>query len=238
MKDDAHILIVDDDQDIRDLLHEFLKRRGLRVSVAQSGDEMQEVMSRSAVDLIILDVMLPGRSGIDICREVRQHSRVPIIMLTAIADSADKILGLEIGADDYIAKPFDPRELLARVRAVLRRLEGSRANHRPLTHVYKFAGWTLDCARRRLVSPDDVRVELTSAEFGLLETFVKSAQIILSRDQLMESAGNPSVYGYDRSVDILISRLRRKLDDDPRAPKFILTIRGGGYQFGPEVQME
>ncbi len=122
MKDDAHILIVDDDQDIRDLLHEFLKRRGLRVSVAQSGDEMQEVMSRSAVDLIILDVMLPGRSGIDICREVRQHSRVPIIMLTAIADSADKILGLEIGADDYIAKPFYPRELLARVRAVLRLL--------------------------------------------------------------------------------------------------------------------
>lgn len=238
MKEDAHILIVDDDKDIRDLLHEFLKRRGLRVSVAQNGDEMQDVLGRAAIDLIILDVMLPGRNGIEICQEIRRHASVPIIMLTAIADAADKILGLEIGADDYIGKPFEPRELLARIRAVLRRYEGGKAGFRPPSQVYKFAGWVLDCARRRLVSPRDVRVELTTAEFNLLEALVKSSQHMLSRDQLMELAGNQTVYGYDRSVDILISRLRRKLEDDPRAPKLILTIRGGGYQFGQEVEME
>lgn len=238
LKEDAHVLIVDDDKDIRDLLHEFLKRRGMRVSIAHDGEEMHDVMSRTAVDLIILDVMLPGKSGIEICPDIRRHSRVPIIMLTAIADAADKILGLEIGADDYLAKPFDPRELLARIRAVLRRLENNRAPSRPVTHSYRFAGWTLDCARRRLTSPSDVRVELTTAEFNLLEAFVKSSQHILSRDQLMEMAGNQAVYGYDRSVDILISRLRRKLNDDSRSPKLILTIRGGGYQFGHEVEVE
>ncbi len=238
VKEDAHILIVDDDKDIRDLLHEFLKRRGLRVSVARNGDEMQEILARTPVDAIILDVMLPGKSGVELCQEVRRRSQVPIIMLTAIADSADRILGLEIGADDYIGKPFDPRELLARIRAVLRRSEAGRAPNRPLSQVYRFAGWTLDCARRRLTSPADVRVELTTAEFNLLEALVKSSQHILSRDQLMELAGNQSVYGYDRSVDILISRLRRKLDDDPRAPELILTVRGGGYQFGREVETE
>ncbi|MBV2144365.1 response regulator transcription factor [Falsochrobactrum sp. TDYN1] len=238
MKEDAHVLIVDDDKDIRDLLHEFLKRRGLRVSVARNGDEMHELLGRTGrVDLIILDVMLPGKSGIEICQEVRRYSRVPIIMLTAIADAADKILGLEIGADDYIAKPFEPRELLARIRAVLRRYEASRGPSQPLTPIYRFAGWTFDCARRRLTSPENARVDLTTAEFNLLEAFVKSSQRILSRDQLMEMAGNEVVYGYDRSVDILISRLRRKLEDDPRAPKLILTIRGGGYQFAQEVEV-
>ncbi|MBM0582558.1 response regulator transcription factor [Brucella melitensis] len=237
MKEDAHILIVDDDKDIRDLLHKFLKRRGMHVSIACNGDEMLDVLSRTPIDLVILDVMLPGKSGIEICQDVRRTSRVPIIMLTAIADAADKILGLEIGADDYIAKPFDPRELLARIRAVLRRFEGNRSPQRALTQIYRFAGWTLDCARRRLTSPHDVRVELTTAEFNLLEAFVKSSQHILSRDQLMEMAGHQAVYGYDRSVDILISRLRKKLEDDPCAPKLILTIRGGGYQFGHEVEI-
>ncbi|MBZ3693158.1 response regulator [Phyllobacterium sp. 22229] len=238
MKSEPHILIVDDDDAIRDLLHEFLKKRGMRVSVARDSEEMQAIFSRTPVDLLILDVMLPGKSGMEICRDIRMHSRVPIIMLTAITETTDRVVGLEMGADDYVSKPFDPRELLARVRAVLRRLDGPGPDRRIEPQVYKFAGWTMDCSRRRLVSPDNVRVELTSGEFNLLETLVKSAQRMLSRDQLLELAGSNVAYGYDRSIDILISRLRRKMEDDPRSPKLILTIRGGGYQFVPEVVAE
>lgn len=238
MKSEPHILIVDDDDAIRDLLHEFLKKRGMRVSVARDSEEMQVIFSRTPVDLLILDVMLPGKSGMEICRDIRMHSRVPIIMLTAITETTDRVVGLEMGADDYVSKPFDPRELLARVRAVLRRLDGPGPDRRIEPQVYKFAGWTMDCSRRRLVSPDNVRVELTSGEFNLLETLVKSAQRMLSRDQLLELAGSNVAYGYDRSIDILISRLRRKMEDDPRSPKLILTIRGGGYQFVPDVVAE
>lgn len=238
MKSEPHILIVDDDDAIRDLLHEFLKKRGMRVSVARDSEEMQAIFSRTPVDLLILDVMLPGKSDMEICMDIRMHSRVPIIMLTAITETTDRVVGLEMGADDYVSKPFDPRELLARVRAVLRRLDGPGPDRRIEPQVYKFAGWTMDCSRRRLVSPDNVRVELTSGEFNLLETLVKSAQRMLSRDQLLELAGSNVAYGYDRSIDILISRLRRKMEDDPRSPKLILTIRGGGYQFVPEVVAE
>lgn len=235
MKTDPHVLIVDDDRDIRDLLNDFLKRHGMRVSTARDAGEMTAVMARSPVDVLVLDVMLPGRSGIDICRDMRGHSRVPIIMLTAIAEPADKIVGLELGADDYVAKPFDPRELLARIRAVMRRFEAPRSTSSQPRSVYRFAGWTMDCARRRLISPQDVRMELTAAEFAVLEVLAKSGQRVLSRDELMELAGNASAYGYDRSVDILISRLRRKMGDNPRAPNLIQTVRGGGYQFLPEV---
>ncbi|MBB3234889.1 two-component system OmpR family response regulator [Phyllobacterium endophyticum] len=238
MKSEAHILIVDDDQAIRDLLHDFLKKRGMHVSVARDDDEMQEVLSRTPIDLLILDVMLPGKSGMEICRDIRKHSRIPIIMLTAVTETTDRVVGLEMGADDYVSKPFDPRELLARIRAVLRRLDTSSAERRLEPSVYHFAGWTMDCSRRRLVSPDAVRVELTTAEFNLLETLVKSTQRMLSRDQLLELVGNSAAYGYDRSIDILISRLRRKMEDDSRSPKLISTIRGGGYQFLPEVSTE
>lgn len=238
MKSEAHILIVDDDEAIRDLLHEFLKKRGMRVSVARDSEEMQDVLARTPIDLLILDVMLPGKSGMEICREIRMHSRIPIIMLTAITETTDRVVGLEMGADDYVSKPFDPRELLARVRAVLRRLDTSAPDRRMEPQIHKFAGWTMDCARRRLVSPDTVRVELTTAEFNLLEALVKSSQRMLSRDQLQELAGSSAAYGYDRSVDILISRLRRKMEDDSRSPKLILTIRSGGYQFVPEVTSE
>jgi two-component system OmpR family response regulator len=235
MKSEAHILIVDDDEAIRNLLHEFLKKRGLHVSVARDNEEMQGVLSRTPIDLLILDVMLPGKSGMEICRDIRAYSRIPIIMLTAITETTDRVVGLEMGADDYISKPFDPRELLARIKAVLRRIDPSGQDKRLQPQIYKFSGWTMDCARRRLVSPDAVRVELTTAEFNLLETLVKSGQRMLSRDQLQELAGSNSAYGYDRSIDILISRLRRKMEDDSRSPKLILTIRGGGYQFVPEV---
>ena len=234
----AHILIVDDDKEIRDLLQEFFQKHGMRVSIARDDDEMQAALRRAPVDLTILDVMLPGKSGLDICRDLRTHSRIPIIMLTAVTETIDRVVGLEMGADDYVPKPFDPRELLARARAVLRRPSAAGTAHRPVPQVYKFAGWTLDSSRRRLLSPDDVRVELTTAEFNLLHTLVRSAQRVLSREQLVELSNQNGDYSYDRSVDILVSRLRRKMEDDPRSPKLVLTVRGGGYQFVPEVVAE
>ena len=239
LKTDAHILIVDDDKEIRDLLQEFFQKHGMRVSAARDEDEMKAALRRMPVDLIILDVMLPGKSGLDICRDLRTHSKVPIIMLTAVTETIDRVVGLEMGADDYVPKPFDPRELLARTRAVLRRpTNGSGAAHRAVPQIFKFAGWTLDASRRRLVGPDGVRVELTTAEFNLLHTLARSAQRVLSREQLVELSNQNGDYSYDRSVDILVSRLRRKMDDDPRAPKLVLTVRGGGYQFVPEVVAE
>lgn len=238
MKADAHILIVDDDKEIRDLLQEFFQKHGMRVSIARDDDEMQAALRRAPVDLIILDVMLPGKSGLDICRDLRTHSKIPIIMLTAVTETIDRVVGLEMGADDYVPKPFDPRELLARTRAVLRRPSTAGAAHRPMPQVYRFAGWTLDASRRRLLRPDEVRVELTTAEFNLLHTLVRSAQRVLSREQLVELSNQNGDYSYDRSVDILVSRLRRKMEDDPRSPKLVLTVRGGGYQFVPEVTAE
>ena len=238
MKSDAHILIVDDDSETRILLTDFFQKRGLSVSVAADGDEMRAMIRRKPVDVVILDVMLPGANGFDLCRELRAHSPVPIIMLTAVTETTDRVVGLEIGADDYVPKPFDPRELLARIRAVLRRFDPTSTVTRTAPQIYRFAGWTLDCARRRLMAPDDVRVELTNAEFNLLQAFVRSAQRVLTRDQLIELAGGETGYSYDRSVDILISRLRRKMEDNPRTPKLIRTIRSGGYQFVPEVVPE
>ncbi|MGB3538677.1 MAG: response regulator transcription factor [Mesorhizobium sp.] len=234
MKSDPHILIVDDDKDIRDLLQEFFQKRGLRASVAADGTEMEAALRRAQVDLIVLDVMLPGKSGLELCRELRARYPTPIIMLTAVTETTDRVVGLEMGADDYVPKPFDPRELLARIRAVLRR-NTPEARKDPQRQVYRFAGWTMDCSRRRLVAPGDVRVELTAAEFNLLTTFVQSAQRVLSRDQLIELAGGDS---YDRSIDILVSRLRRKMEDDPRTPRLIMTVRNGGYQFMPETVAE
>ena len=238
MKPDAHVLIVDDDRDIRDLLQEFFNKRGLRASVAADGDAMEAVLRRNPVDLVILDVMLPGRSGLELCREIRARQATPIIMLTAVNETTDRVVGLELGADDYVPKPFDPRELLARVRAVLRRNGAKEEKRPPARQIWRFAGWTMDCSRRRLVAPGDVRIELTAAEFNLLHTFVRSAQRVLTRDQLIELSGGDGGINYDRSIDILVSRLRRKMEDDPKKPTLIQTVRSGGYQFIPEVTSE
>lgn len=238
MKSDPHILIVDDDKGIRDLLQEFFQKHRLRTSVVADGDEMEALMRRTKVDLIILDVMLPGRSGLELCRDLRARYATPIIMLTAVTETTDRVVGLEMGADDYVAKPFDPRELLARIRAVLRRQGAPEEKRAPARQIYRFAGWTMDCSRRRLVAPGDVRVELTAAEFNLLHTFVRSAQRVLTRDQLIELSGGDGGINYDRSIDILVSRLRRKMEDDPRTPRLIQTVRSGGYQFLPETVSE
>ena len=247
MKSDAHILIVDDDKGIRDLLQEFFQKRGLRTTVASDGTEMEAILRRTPVDLIILDVMLPGRSGLELCRDIRASYSTPIIMLTAVTETTDRVVGLEMGADYYVPKPFDPRELLARIRTVLRREARTQAHIQDIQAQsasaarpgeQRFAGWTMDCSRRRLIAPGDVRVELTMAEFNLLQTFVKSAQRVLTRDQLIELSGGDTDYSFDRSIDILVSRLRRKMEDDPKTPKLILTVRSGGYQFLPETTSE
>ena len=236
MESTPHILIVDDDREIRELLSRFLERHGLRVSVARDEREMQKVMQDSAIDLVVLDAMLPGKNGFTICRELRAAGNLPIIMLTAAGDETDRIVGLEMGADDYVAKPFNPRELLARMRAVLRRAaEPGRAVELP-RGTLNFAGWTLDVGRRRLLSPEGAMVTLSTGEFDLLLVFAERPQRVLSRDQLLDLARGRGPTAYDRSIDVQVSRLRRKIEVDPRTPEIIATVRGGGYVFTPTVE--
>ena len=237
MDNTPHILIVDDDREIRELLSRFLARNGCRVSVAREEREMRKVLQDASIDLIVLDAMLPGKDGFTICRELRATGGVPIIMLTAIGDETDRIVGLEMGADDYVAKPFNPRELLARMRAVLRR---SAAPQRPEENaaggLLRFAGWTLDVGRRHLLSPEGALVTLSTGEFDLLLAFAERPQRTLSRDQLLDLARGRGPAPFDRSIDVQVSRLRRKIEADPRAPGIIATVRGGGYMFTAPVE--
>jgi two-component system OmpR family response regulator len=230
-----HILVVDDDRGIRDLVSGFLGQHGYRISTARDGREMQAALAGGRIDMLLLDVMLPGKSGLDLCRELRQKSSIPIIMLTAIGEEADRVVGLELGADDYLAKPFSARELLARIRAILRRA-GARDAGESGSSAVRFAGWRLDLARRRLESPDGVLVGLTSGEFGLLAVFVEHPQRVLSRDQLLDFARGREAMPFDRSIDVQVSRLRRKIEADPGAPELIVTVRGDGYLLAPKVE--
>jgi len=233
----THILIVDDDREIRDLLSRILMRRGFKVTTARDEREMRRALSSSRIDLVILDIMLPGKDGLTLCRELRGTMSIPIIMLTARGEPTDRVVGLEMGADDYLAKPFDARELEARIRAVLRRA----ANAAPAAGdgkgaVLKFAGWTLDLRQRQLKSPDGDLVDVTSGEFDLLAVFAERPQRILRRDQLIDLARGRDAAPFDRSIDVQVSRLRRKLEPDPRNPQLIKTIRSGGYMFTVPVQ--
>ncbi len=240
-----HILAVDDDESIRHLIDEYLSENGYRVSQAANGREMQAVLATDTVDLIVLDVKMPGEDGFTLARTVRQTSDVPIIMLTGQTHEVDRVLGLELGADDYLTKPFSPRELLARIKAVLRRYDGigsreadSKSDGRPKRETeirtYRFNGWTLSTGTRRLTSPNDTRIELTNGEYALLVTFLNAPKRILSRDQLLEfSRLHDDVY--DRSIDVQILRLRRKIEADPNEPKMIRTERGAGYFFDSDV---
>ena len=231
----SHVLLVDDDDRIRSMLGEFLRARGLAVSVARDGQQMIATLRSSEVDLVLLDVMLPDVDGLTLCRRVRAESEVAIILLTAINETADRVAGLELGADDYVAKPFDPSELLARIRAVLRRRAASdRAVDRD-RRIYAFDGWRLDPRRRTLRTRADVLVDLTSGEFDLLLAFVECPQEILSRDNLLDLARGRANQSFDRSIDVQISRLRRKLESNPAEPQLIKTIRNEGYLFTPEV---
>lgn len=240
MKASPHILIVDDDREIRDLLARFLDGHGMRVTVAADGQEMHKALSGAAIDLIVLDLMLPGEDGLTLCRNLRVTSKVPIIMLTAMGEEMDRIVGLEMGADDYLAKPFNPRELMARIKAVLRRGGGAPGQRRPMESedgegTYNFSGWSLTADKRELLSPDGVMVSLSGGEFELLYAFVTHPGRVLSRDQLLDLARGRNAQPFDRSIDVQVSRLRRKIEDDPKNPRLIKTVRGGGYTFATDV---
>jgi two-component system OmpR family response regulator len=231
-------LVVDDDREIRMALQEYLQRFGMTVSAAASGAEMRrELMAGGErFDVVVLDLMLPDASGLDLCRWVQETSALPVIMLTAQGDPGSRVLGLEIGADDYLGKPFEPRELVARIHAVLRRARrGERESGGGPQRVVSFEGWSFDRLLRQLVSPDRVVVALSSAEFRLLAAFVERPGRVLSREQLIELTRAPGVEVNDRSVDLAVSRLRQKLGDSPREPRLIRTMRGEGYLFDAKV---
>jgi two-component system OmpR family response regulator len=225
-----HILIVDDDREIRTLLGEYLQKHSYRTSAVADGKAMWNILDGARVDLIILDVMLPGDDGFVLCRNLRARGNWPVIMLTAKGDDTERIVGLELGADDYMPKPFNPRELLARIKSVLRRHRAVPDNLQPeRAGALRFAGWTLDLAARNLISPQQVVVALSGAEFRLLRVFLSYPNRVLSRDQLMDLTVGREADPFDRSVDVQVSRLRQRLGDDAREPIIIKTVRGEGY---------
>ena len=231
-----HVLVVDDDAEIRKLLGEYLERNGFRVSLATDGTEMRRALDRSRPDIVVLDLMLPGDSGLKLCRDLRVESSLPVIMLTARADEVDRIVGLEMGADDYLAKPFSPRELVARIRSILRRARGLASPAGGGAHQLRFAGWTLDLAARQLVAPDGVVVALSGAEFKLLSVFVEHPNRVLDRNQLMDLTVGRDGAPFDRSIDVQVSRLRVRLRDDAREPRIIKTVRNEGYVLAAVVE--
>lgn len=237
MKDRPHILVVDDHREIRDAVARFLSDYGFRVSTAPDGQHMRKTLDESGIDLVVLDLMLPGEDGLTLCRELRARSSIPVVMLTAMGEETDRIVGLEMGADDYVAKPFSPRELLARIRAVLRRAqslpERRRADDDPVVH---FAGWTFNIARRELEATDGTVVALSTGEFNLLRVFVRHPGRVLTRDQLLDLTQGREAAPFDRSIDTQVSRLRRKIEEDPKEPKLIKTVWGGGYVFTATVE--
>ena len=237
----GHVLIVDDDAEIRNLAAKFLRTHGHRVTAVRDGREMWPTLKSAAVDLIVLDVMLPGSNGLDLCRELRKTSRIPIIMLTALGADTDRIVGLELGADDYLAKPFNPRELLARIHAVLRRAQSAGQGTAPVksngTRLV-FEEWTLDLMRRELLNPQGVVVDLSTGEYDMLLTFLEAPQRVLTREQLLDGAKNRVATGFDRVIDVQVSRLRRKIEASEDSQAMIKTIRGVGYMFVPVVRRE
>lgn len=234
--DHGHVLVVDDDPQIRVLVARFLQRHGYKVTGAPDGRAMLDVLRQTEIDLIILDLMLPGRSGFDLCGDVRTTSQVPIVMLTARSEESDRVIGLEAGADDYVTKPFSPRELLARVRAVLRRSRAMRRGDGRASEFVVFDGWKMDLRRRELTSPSGTLVDLSTGEFDLMVAFIEHANRVLSREALMQFAKTRNSDPLDRTIDVQISRLRRKLEADVHGGQLIKTIRGAGYMFTPAVQ--
>jgi len=233
-----HILVVDDDRRIRTSLKRFLTENGLRVTEASDGVAMFAAIDAGRFDLIVLDVMMPGEDGLSLCRRLRATSKIPVVLLTAMSGETDRIIGLEIGADDYVCKPFSPRELLARIRAVLRRTGDAIPEARTANLTFAFEGWRLDVVRRTLRNPDGALVELTAGEHDLLLAFLERPQHVLTRDQLLDLARGRVASPFDRSIDVQVSRLRRKIEGDPQSPELIKTVRSGGYIFCAPVSIE
>jgi DNA-binding response OmpR family regulator len=237
MSDMGHILVIDDQTEICDMVQDYLSGEGYRVSIAHDGTGMRRAIAQSPVDLVILDLVLPGEDGLTLARWLREESNVGIIILTGRGETVDRIIGLEMGADDYLPKPFHLRELLARVKSVLRRVSSRIAERAPAPRAQAhFAGWRLDLSSRELFSPSGIEVRLTTGEFDLLAAFVNNANQVLTRDRLLDLARNREAGPFDRTIDVQVGRLRRKLEDDPQRPSMIKTVRGTGYIFTPAVE--
>jgi len=232
----THILIVDDDAEIRSLLSQYLIKNGLRVTAVADGRAMLQALDAGRIDLVVLDLMLPGDDGLTLCRNLRAKSDIPVIMLTARGEETDRIVGLEMGADDYLAKPFSARELLARIKAILRRARSLPDNLQPdsARHI-RFAEWVLDTAHRQLISPTKAVTPLSGAEYRLLRIFLGHPNCVLNRDQLVDLTQGKEAEPLDRSIDVQVSRLRHRLGDDPREPRLIKTVRGEGYVLAVNV---
>jgi two-component system, OmpR family, response regulator len=230
-----HVLLVEDDVEISTMLIEVLSESGFKASAVGSAVEMDTILGRAEINLIVLDIMLPGENGVSVCSRLRKASNIPIIMLTALGEDVDRIVGLEIGADDYVTKPFNSRELVARIRALLRRThsESLKANR---MRTLRFAGWRINPATRQIHNPDGTRVTTTSAEFDLLLAFCQNPGRILTREQLLDLTHGGLAGPIERSIDVHISRIRQKIEPDPRDPSFIKTVRLGGYIFTPAVE--
>ncbi|TWI60758.1 two-component system OmpR family response regulator [Pseudoduganella lurida] len=238
MEPTPSILIVDDDRDIRTLLAEYLETNGYRTHGAADGTAMWKLLDETKPDLIVLDLNMPGDDGLTLCRKLRAHSNLPVIMLTARSEPLDRILGLEMGADDYLPKPFEPRELLARIRSVLRRSNAMPSGGVDKAAQIRFSNWTLDLTARHLLDPDGVVIMLSGAEFRLLKVFLEHPNRVLNRDQLLNLTQGRDADPFDRSIDIQISRLRQKLGEDARVPQIIKTVRNGGYVLAGSVSVE
>jgi len=234
-----HVLVVDDDAEIRGLLGEYLQKNGYRVTAVGDGEGMRAALEAGRVDIVVLDLMLPGDDGLTLCRNLRARSEVPVIMLTARGEETDRIVGLEMGADDYLAKPFSPRELLARIKSVLRRTRSLPENLQPeAARKIRFAGWALDLAARNLLSPEGVVVALSGTEYKLLRTFLAHPNRVLNRDQLIDLMLSRDASPFDRSIDVQVSRLRHRLGEGAKEPAIIKTVRGEGYVLAVPVEVE
>jgi two-component system OmpR family response regulator len=234
-----HILVVDDDPQIRDLLQEYFAQNELRVTVTSTGKEMLAILADYAIDLVVLDLRLAGEDGMALARKLREESAIPVIILTGVRDEADRIMGLELGADDYLTKPFSPRELLARIRTVLRRTKGAALTEarQKSVRAYRFAEFELNLRTRRLARHPGKWLELTNGEFNLLAALLAAPQRVLTRDQLLEASRVYDNEVYDRSIDVQVLRLRRKIEVDPSQPQYIVTERGVGYSFSASVEI-
>ncbi|GAB4069001.1 response regulator [Ancylobacter sonchi] len=236
MEATPHIAVVDDNRDIRDLVGKYLQKHDYRVSLAENAVALRRLVERNAIDLVVLDIMMPGEDGLSLCRFLRETTQLPVIMLTAMAEETDRIVGLELGADDYLTKPFNPRELLARIKAVLRRVQSLPPQRAQIqAREVRFDRWLLNVGRRELVDQDGLSVPLSTAEFRLLSVFLDHAGLVLSRDQLLDLVVGRNAEPFDRAIDNRVSRLRKKIESDPKSPALIKTHWGGGYSFSAEV---
>jgi len=236
MNEVPHILIVDDHREIRDAVSRYLEKNGYRATTARDATEMDARLKTGRFDLIVLDVMMPGEDGLSVCRRLSTNNVAPILMLTALGEETDRIVGLEVGADDYLPKPFNPRELLARIKAILRRATRAPAVEKLEARRVRFANWVLDSDRRLLIRSDGHEERLTTAEFKLLNVLLERPRFVLSRDQLLDLTSGREAHVFDRTIDNQVSRLRRKIEPDPAHPTILTTVRGGGYSLSCDVE--